>query len=172
MLVDDRTTGTLKSSHFGQWRLVTDQVMGGRSSGELAPDQYLGHGCLRMRGRVSTEDNGGFVQLALDLTNGKQLDVSGYTGLELEVAGNGERYNLHLRTSELWLPWQSYRAEFVAGPEWREIRIPFGKFEAYRTRSGFNPAKLIRIGIVAIGRPFDADLCVGRVFFYKDARSD
>lgn len=172
MLIDDRTTGTLQSSHSGQWRLVTDQVMGGRSSGELIPDHYLGHNCLRMRGSVSTENNGGFVQLALNLAEGDEFDASRYTGLSMKVAGNGEQYNLHLRTSELWLPWQSYRADFIAEPKWREIRVPFSDFKPYRTRSRLNPAKLVRIGLVAIGRQFDADLCVGSVAFYQDESGD
>ena len=172
VLIDDRSTGTLQASNAGYWRLVTDQVMGGRSSGELVPDHYQGKSCLRMRGAVSTANNGGFVQLALDLAGGSRFDASGYDGLELEVAGNGERYNLHLRTSNLWLPWQSYRASFVAGPQWRKIRIPFSGFEAYRTTTRFRADHLIRVGLVAIGRDFEADLCFAGLYFYKDDIAD
>ena len=168
VLIDDRGTGTLQSSHAGDWRLVTDQVMGGRSSGELVPDQYLEKSCLRMRGQVSTANNGGFVQMALDLAGDRQFDASAYDGIELVVAGNNERYNIHLRTSNLWLPWQSYRASFVAEPQWRTIRVPFSDFEAYRTSGRFRPEHLIRIGLVAIGREFEADLCFGGLLFYRN----
>lgn len=168
MIIDDRSTGTLQSTHAGEWRLITDQVMGGRSSGVLVMEQYQGRNCLRMRGSVSTENNGGFVQIALDLAGGKSMDASNFTGVVLEVKGNGERYNVHLRTSELWLPWQSYRAEFTADSRWRKIRLPFREFEPYKTRNRLDPTKLVRVGVVAIGREFDADLCVGSIALYKN----
>ena len=168
MIIDNRSTGTLQSSHAGEWRLITDQVMGGRSSGEVVMDQYLRRNCLRMRGSVSTANNGGFIQIALDLAAGRAFDASDFTGLVLEVMGNGEQYNVHLRTSQLWLPWQSYRSSFIADSKWREIRLPFSAFEPYKTGKRLDTAKLVRIGVVAIGREFDADLCVGRLAFYKD----
>ena len=170
-VIDDRSSRTLKSSHAGEWRLVTDQVMGGRSSGELVPNFYLGKHCLRMRGQVSTANNGGFVQLALDLSDGKPYDASSYAGVELDVAGNGELYNVHLRTSNLWLPWQAYRASFQARPEWQTVRIPFAAFKVYRTTSELRTDKLVRIGLVAIGREFGADLCVAALSFYRDDES-
>jgi len=167
MLIDDRSSGSLRSSLDSEWRLVSDRVMGGLSSGELAPARFMGRDCLRMRGAVTTANNGGFVQMALDLA-GKGFDASAYTGVLLQVAGNGEHYNVHLRTSDLQLPWQSYRAGFVAEPQWHELRFPFIDFEAYRTGSGFRPDRLVRIGLVAIGREFNAELCVARTAFYSD----
>ena len=170
-LIDDRSSGTLQSSNAGEWRLVTDQVMGGVSSGSMSLDSYRGRDCIRMRGSVSTENNGGFLQIVLDLADGDRFDASAYQGVLLQVAGNGERYNLHLRTSDLWLPWQSYRATFVAGSEWSELSIPFAAFEAYRTRRDLKPERLIRIGLVAIGREFDADLCLAMLRFYRNDES-
>ncbi|MGB5454955.1 MAG: CIA30 family protein [Gammaproteobacteria bacterium] len=172
VLIDDRSTGTLQSSNAGEWRLITDQVMGGRSSGVVLLDQYLGRHCLRMRGSVSTANNGGFLQIALDVGESKGIDASMFDGLVLEVAGNGEHYNVHLRTSELWLPWQSYRSDFITRSQWREIRLPFSEFEPYKTKKRFNPGKLVRIGVVAIGRQFDADLCLGKIAFYNDDSGD
>lgn len=149
------------------WRLVSDQVMGGRSDGTLEWSHLNGRDCLRMRGTVTTENNGGFLQMARDLAGGNVFDASDYTGVLLEVAGNGERYNLHLRTDGLWFPWQSYRQSFVAQPEWREIRLPFSEITAYRTDKVFRPEKLVRVGLVAIGRNFEADLCLSRFSFYR-----
>jgi len=167
LIIDDRGSGNLNSSLGTQWRLVTDQVMGGVSSGDLAQDRYKGRNCLRMRGDVSTDNNGGFVQIALDLTNNdKSFDASAYTGVELSVSGNNERYNIHFRTTDLWLPWQSYRFSFVATPEWQTIRIPFANIEAYRTTTKFHQDKLKRIGLVGIGRDFKADLCMESIKFY------
>lgn len=166
-IIDDRSTGTLHASRGGEWRLVTDEVMGGRSTGELQLDRYKARDCLRLHGSVTTANNGGFVQMALELAGGKRFDASEYAGVVLQVAGNGERYNLHLRTSDLWLPWQSYRASFVAEPGWREVRIPFTGLEAYRTGKDFRSSRLVRVGLVAIGREFEADLCVGTLRFYR-----
>jgi len=39
-IIDDRRSGNLKSNLGIEWRLVTDQVMGGISSGKLTLDIY------------------------------------------------------------------------------------------------------------------------------------
>lgn len=167
-IIDDRRGHTLEATGGQSWRLVTDQVMGGVSRGELRPDRVGGRDCLRLTGAVRTANNGGFVQMALDLGGDEALDATGFDGIELEVAGNDEAYNVHLRTRGLWLPWQAYRAEFRAGPEWRRVRLPFAAFAAHGTGRAFRPEALVRIGIVAIGRDFEADLCVARVGFYRE----
>lgn len=170
--IDDRSSDDLTSSLGTQWRLVTDQVMGGVSDGSLTPDSYRGRRCLQLQGSVSTANNGGFVQMALPLAADGSFDASAYTGIELEVAGNSERYNLHLRTTSLWLPWQSYRASFEATPEWTTVRIPFTELEAYRTSRAFRQDRLERIGLVAIGREFQADLCLAAVRLYQAESTD
>lgn len=167
-LIDDRSSGALRASGGSEWRLVTDQVMGGRSTGALQPDRRRGQDCLRLSGSVSTANNGGFVQMSLELAAGEHFDASAYNGLLLQVFGNGESYNLHLRTSDLWLPWQSYRASFVAEPKWHEVRMPFAELEPYRTDRRFRPTRMTRIGLVAIGRKFEASLCLGSMRFYRD----
>jgi Complex I intermediate-associated protein 30 (CIA30) len=166
LIIDDRSSGNLSTNLGTKWRLVTDQVMGGVSNGELNLDDYKSKKCLCMRGNVSTDNNGGFVQIALDLSQGEPFDASAYTGVEFSVAGNNEPYNVHFRTTDLWLPWQSYRFTFKASPEWQTIRIPFASLEAYRTRTKFRQDKLKRIGLVGIGRDFKADLCVASIKFY------
>lgn len=166
LIIDDRTSGSLGANLGTQWRLVTDQVMGGVSIGDVTLDNYKGKDCLRMRGDVSTDNNGGFVQIALDLTKDEPFDASAYAGIELIVSGNNEHYNVHLRTTDLWLPWQSYRFGFIATPDWQTIRVPFANIEAYRTTTKFHKDKLKRIGLVGIGRDFKADLCVASIKFY------
>ena len=166
IIIDDRRTGSISSNLGEEWRLVTDQVMGGVSIGSLSLDKYLGRDCLRMKGQVSTQNNGGFLQIALDLMDDKNFDASGYDGIILEIAGNNEKYNLHFRTDNLWLPWQSYRSSFVARNEWSSVKIPFKQIIPHRTSSTFRKDKIKRIGLVAIGRNFEADLCVGLVKLY------
>ena len=168
LIIDDRSSGDLKSNLGVEWRLFTDTVMGGVSRGELSLDRYKGKGCLRMRGDVSTENNGGFVQIALDLDETGAFDASLYDGVELQVAGNNESYNIHFRTSGLWFPWQSYRFGFDATDDWQTVRIPFAELEAYKTDQVFKPNKLKRIGLVGIGRDFQADLCLASVKYYAE----
>ena len=167
LIIDDRTSNSYRSNLGTEWKLVTDQVMGGVSNGELTLSNYNNRNCLRMRGNVSTENNGGFVQMALPLSEGDDFDATHYTGVEVEVAGNNEPYNIHIRTSGLWLPWQSYRFTFQATNDWQTLRFPFHAITPYKTSKTFQRNRLIRIGLVGIGRDFKADLCVATVKFYK-----
>ncbi|MFZ4604530.1 MAG: CIA30 family protein, partial [Caulobacterales bacterium] len=99
---------------------------------------------------------------------GGAFDGSELAGMEFDVAGNGETYGCHLRTTDTLRPWQSYRHSFVAGPAWTKIRLPFAGFEGHRIDIAFDARKLRRIGLVAIGRAFEADLSVSRLVFYRD----
>lgn len=167
-IIDDRSSGDYRSTLGTRWRLVTDGVMGGDSTGELLTDTVNGRHCLRLRGDVRLENNGGFVQAALDLPEDAAFDASAWSGLLLDVYGNGEQYNLHLRTGDVWLPWQSYRASFAAQPGWQQVRLPFTGFTAYRIGAELDLKLLERIGIVAIGRAFKVDLCVANVALYRE----
>lgn len=151
-----------------RWELIADRVMGGVSSGAVSRETLSGRPALRMRGDVSLGNNGGFVQVALDLApDGSAVDAGGWTGIEIDVLGNGERYNLHLRTADVVRPWQSYRATFTATPEWRTARLPFVDFEPHRLDAPFDPTRLRRLGVVAIGRAFHADVAIGGLRFHR-----
>ena len=169
LIIDDRRTGDYRSSSGTSWRLITDGVMGGVSNGRLAPDTVDNRPCLRLRGEVRLENSGGFVQAALDITPQTASAAQEYKGILLEVHGNAEQYNVHLRTSDIRLPWQAYRATFQAPAGWHTVRLPFAEFSGYRIRSPLETRRLERIGIVAIGRAFAADLCVARLALYRDA---
>jgi hypothetical protein len=168
LIIDDRSSVGPVSRLGTQWRLVTDDVMGGLSRGTLTIDEYKGKNCLRMRGDVNTENNGGFVQIALPLSQKGSFDASAYAGIEIEVAGNDETYNIHFRTASLWFPWQSYRYSFIASPDWQTYRIPFAGLTKYRTFQDFSKDEIIRIGLVAIGRDFKADVCLATIKFYSN----
>jgi hypothetical protein len=150
-----------------QWRLVTDSVMGGMSRGTLTEELKGDRLVARMRGIVSTENNGGFVQIAMDLDQEDGfLDARAYQGVSIDVCGNGEGYGVHLRTTALTRPQQSYRQGFFASAEWQPICLPFAQFEPHRVDAPLDIAQLRRIGLVAIGRAFVADLAVARLGFY------
>ena len=61
---------------------------------------------------------------------------------------------------------QSSRGSFRAGPEWREIKVPFSAFMPYRIDVPLDLHKLRRLGIVAIGSTMTAELCVAEISFY------
>ena len=166
LLIDDRGTDNLDSTLGPAWRMATDGVMGGVSSGTMTRDTIAGHDCLRMQGDVRLENNGGFIQLVLSMQGTAATDASGYTGIMMDVYGNDEAYNLHLRTDDLWLPWQSYRATFQAPAHWQTVQLPFSDFTPYKTSKTLDLGELERIGVVAIGRAFRADVCVARLGFY------
>jgi Complex I intermediate-associated protein 30 (CIA30) len=148
------------------WRLVTDTVMGGVSRGILTRETIAGRGAIRMRGAVSTENNGGFIQIAFDLdTDGGFVDASAFTAIAVDVFGNDEAYGAHLRTTAMTRPQQSYRQGFVATSQWQTIRLPFALFAPHRIDAPLDVFRLRRVGLVAIGRAFDADLAVARLAF-------
>ena len=168
MLIDDFGGEGLISRLGTRWRVVSDQVMGGISKGSVGYDIIDGRRCLRLTGDVSVENNGGFIQAALDLApSGAILDASHYTGVRLAVQGNGEQYSVHLRTPDNTRPWQSYRAHFTAGAEWETIDVPFDAFTPHRLEAPLDLMRLRRIGLVAIGRAFHADLGVAELRLYR-----
>ena len=164
-LIDDRASGSAVSTLGPSWRFFSDGVMGGVSSGSLRIDTMQGRSALCLRGQVRLENNGGFVQMALDLPEGPP--AAQWRGVELDVLGNGRRYGLHLRTTAMSLPWQAWRAPFEAPPTWQRLRLPFEAFQPHRTGGTLSAAELRRIGLVAIGEAFDAELCVARVALYR-----
>jgi hypothetical protein len=168
-MIDDRSSGNLHASIGTDWRVVTDTVMGGVSSGSLVPTKVAGRPCLRLGGAVSLENNGGFVQASLDLSPAGTLDARDFHGIELDVYGNGEHYNLHLRTLDTRIVWQSYRASFMAEPCWHTVRLPFTEFRPYRIDQPLDLQCLRRLGVVAIGRTMQANLCIARIVLYRKA---
>jgi hypothetical protein len=126
MLIDDFTDESLVSKLGTQWRGVSDQVMGGISEASISHGVIDGRHNLRMAGDVRLENDGGFIQAALDLApSGDTIDASGFTGVRIIVRGNGEKYSVHLRTPDNVRPWQSYRAHFTAGSDWETMDLPF-----------------------------------------------
>jgi hypothetical protein len=167
-LIDDFSDPELLSPLGTQWRGVSDKVMGGISEASIARTVIAGRAAIHISGDVRLENNGGFIQAALDLAqSGGVLDASAYTGLRLTARGNDQRYSVHLRTPDNRRPWQSYRAHFHARPNWETVDLPFQEFEPYRVETPLNTSRLRRIGLVAIGRAFQADFAVSEISLYR-----
>ena len=166
-IIDDLSNPHPQSALGTSWRFVSDTVMGGISSGSISREDVDGRKALRLTGNVSLENNGGFVQMVLQLNSkNDNIDPSGYKGIELLVRGNNEPYSLHLRTLDLERPWQSYRQKFIAKDKWAVIKLAFNNFEQYRTEKKLDLSKLRRLGVVAIGKEFSADISVAGISFY------
>jgi len=166
MILEQGCGPGLLAANGQHWRCVSDQVMGGVSAGRLERCTLAGERALRLTGAVRLDNNGGFLQMALPLAEpGARLDASGYSGLRLRVRGNEMPYNLHLRSADMTAVWQSWRASFTADAAWQDIILPFAAFQPHRTDLPVNPARLTRLGLVAIGREMQADLALARLEF-------
>jgi hypothetical protein len=164
MMLDDGTGTGFESSVGTYWKGVDDRVMGGISKAELRRDEIDGVHCLRLTGDVRLENNGGFLQMALDISvNGESIDASMFSGLQFIARGKRQRYSVHLRTDDVERSWQSYRAQFDVGDDWNEVSLPFTEFRAHRISCPLNLSRLRRLGFVAIGRAFHADLAIARL---------
>lgn len=167
LLIDDFSTSAA-DYNGAAWRFFADTVMGGRSQGGASRVSVDNQRAMRLTGKVSLENNGGFIQTALALNkDNKPLDASAYKGVRITVKGNGERYAIHLRTSHTWLPWQYYGASFPTTDTWTTIDLPFSGFEPASLRRQLDTSRLTSIGIVAIKKAFDADVSVARVELYR-----
>lgn len=167
-IIDDLSRDAPLASIGTSWQLFTDQVMGGVSSGTMTREVVAGRLAIRMRGDVRLENNGGFIQMGLDLAPGSgTADASGWVGIELDFYGDDAEYGMHLRTSDLARPWQSYRQSFRALPNWQTARLLFSGFSLHRTEIPLDLRRLRRVGLAAIGRAFSADLAIGGIRFFQ-----
>jgi hypothetical protein len=121
-----------------------------------------------LTGNVSLENNGGFIQVALELDNrNRSFNADGYRGIRLWVKGNGKDYYVHLRSRETRLPWQYYSAAFETSAEWTKVELSFDDFKGQNLSAELNTRSLSRMAIVAAKRAFQAEVFVGRIEFYK-----
>ena len=109
------------------------------------------------------DDRDGTPRVYMALKKNAAADFSA----ELKISGNGEAYDLRLRTDQLTRAWQSFRTDFVAAPDWQSIRFPFDGMIPHRTEAAFDPARLRRVGVLGIGREFRAEVAVAAVRFYR-----
>ncbi len=149
-----------------EWNFITDQVMGGVSTGKFIVEKVDGLICYKMTGNVSTKNNGGFIQIRAKLI--PEISSKDYDGVYIKVYGNEKNYNLHLRTGLTLAPWQYYSYTFPTTKNWSEIKAPFTEFK----KSNFYQPKSIlgqnikSIGLVAGFDDFKSDICLSEIGFY------
>ena len=166
VVADEMVMENFESNPEQRWSYVSDQVMGGVSTGQVVYAQQGDVSYAHMTGSVSTENNGGFIQLRSNVSKGTADQA---VGVILRVRGVPQKYYVHLRTRGTVLPWQYYQASFDIGEHWQTIRLPLSDFE----RSGkwlgaaINPSSIRSIGVVAFGRDHTADIQISEVGFYN-----
>ena len=143
------------SVFFQKWEYISDKVMGGISEGkaEIINGEDL---FLRLSGNVSTENNGGFIQVR----STKEISSNNFSGIKLKVRGNPSYYYVHVRTNSLLFPWQYYSGEFSVDNNWSYVEIYFKDFKKsnFYQSSTFSSSEIKSIGFVAFGKDFEAKL--------------
>jgi monofunctional biosynthetic peptidoglycan transglycosylase len=137
-----------------RWIVVTDTVMGGRSSGAwgIGPEQTA-----VFRGRLQIGPYGGFVSARCAP---RHFDLTGYEGIAVRVRGDGRTYRLRLRHEERFES-IAYQAIFTAPPgdNWTTVRLPFREFVAAHHGSilpdaaPLDPAEIRQIGVMIADAP-------------------
>jgi NADH dehydrogenase [ubiquinone] 1 alpha subcomplex assembly factor 1 len=127
-------------SNPGDWFVVDDGVMGGRSRGSVALSEE-GHGIFQ--GTVSLENNGGFSSIR---TRMEELDTNDYSAFRIRLKGDGKNYQFRVRSrlNER----HSYQFEFPTTGEWQEVTVPFDKmiptFRGMRLNLPNYPGEVLR----------------------------
>ena len=166
--VEDFDPDSTRAKAALQWELVTDEVMGGTSTGEIEMIKHDKRNCMHITGTVTVGKRAGFIQARTTLNKKVAFDVSGYDGVYLKVKGNGQKYAVHIRNHKTWLHWQHYKATFQTNEKWQDIKIPFKDLTPYKLKHKFDRKKLKTIAIVAADQEMQADIYVSEIGFYED----
>lgn len=156
---------TFDNDPASRWVFFADTLMGGVSMGDATFDSDASGSFVRLKGEVSTENNGGFIQVRRKLSS-KLPDST--KGIRLKVRGNGEVYYVHLRTQGTRLPWQYYQAQFESTGDWIDVQLPLTAFSpsGQFLRNIPHADTITSIGIVAFGKDHTALIDAREVEWY------
>lgn len=143
-------------SYYEKSEFISDEVMGGKSTGDIKVISNKDENFIRLKGTVSTENNGGFIQFRSNYN----FTDNEYKGIKITARGKVSDYYIHIRTNFLFLPWQYYSGKFEVDNEWKEIEILFSDFKKsnFYQPSNFDSSEIKSIGFVAYGKDFEAEL--------------
>ena len=116
-----------KNSNIYSWRIVDDNVMGGRSSSSISVNKD-GFGVFN--GTISLENNGGFSSVRHVF---KALKVNNQNKIFLKIKGDGKDYQLRIKDNSR--NYYSYIKTFSTNGAWQEIEIPLKEmYPSFRGR--------------------------------------
>ena len=147
-----------------KWLFISDQVMGGVSSGKVEFISINNSLHARMTGNVSTKNKGGFIQVRRKLEN---LNLEDSKFIEIIAKGNNQNYFIHLRTSGTFLPWQYYKISFKVFNNFKTFKLPINEFKRSSVflSKNINPKNITSIGIVAFGKDHTVDISIKEINF-------
>jgi hypothetical protein len=151
------------------WKFITDNVMGGKSTGKMVFITQDKKPSLHMTGSVSSKKKNNFIQVrrpANPAPKKKYFNASDYDGLKLKVKGNSQTYAIHFKTSSTLFPWQHYEATFKTQGIWEEIFIPFKDFKPKSLKRAIKTSKLKTMAIVAANPNMKVDITIDEIAFY------
>lgn len=130
------------------WLTINDDVMGGVSKGRI---ELLQSQMLLFKGYLSLDHNGGFVSVRRQLI---PAALAGYRGIMLRVKGDGQAYQLRVRTDDQY-DGIAYRSVFSTyANQWLTLTQPFSLFRAsFRgrilpTAPILDPAQIRQLGFL------------------------
>lgn len=120
-----------QSALEGIWGAVDDVVMGGVSSSGISWVE----GNALFAGVVSTANSGGFASVRTRNFE-PALDLAAYTGLQLRVKGDGNRYKFLIRDQSQW-DGVAYAYSFdTVADTWLTVEVPFAEMvPVFRART-------------------------------------
>ena len=167
ILIQEAVGNTIFKDNFEnpkKWQFISDQVMGGLSSGKVEFFNDKNDLYARLTGNVSTENKGGFIQVRRKL---EKLNLEGSKFIEIIAKGNNQNYFIHLRTSGTFLPWQYYQISFRVLNNFKTFKLPINEFKrsSIFLSKNINPKNIISIGVVAFGKDHTADIYIKEINF-------
>ena len=167
ILTQEAVGNTIFKDNFDnqkKWQFISDQVMGGVSSGKVEFLNDNNNLYARLTGNVSTKNKGGFIQIRRKF---EKLNLEGIKFIEIIAKGNNQNYFIHLRTTGTFLPWQYYQISFKVLNNFKTFKLPINEFKRSSVflSKNINPKNITSIGIVAFGRDHFADIHIKEIKF-------
>lgn len=141
------------------WGALDDIVMGGVSESGIR----LGNEAAIFSGNVSTANSGGFASVRTRNFD-PILDLSNYTGIDLRVKGDGNRYKFILRNETNWDSiCYCYSFDTVANIEFT-VRIPFAELipvfraKTLKDATPFDPGQITSFQLMLSKFEYDGNL--------------
>ena len=185
LLIDDFARS--QSAVGTEWEGFTDRVMGGRSEMSVTVVPDGDDRVLRMRGRVSLENNGGFIQVRVPLADRGAFDAREYEGVAVELrVRNAGSYYVHMRTAQNLAPWTYFAQQIPStlAADSRDdgrqdddqhndgrliVQLPFEGFESELMFGSPRPnlRRVRSLALVAASDNFEADIELSRIWLYR-----
>lgn len=137
-----------KKGNEQSWQVITDNVMGGLSSGKVELTQKG----IKISGMQSLENNGGFVSLKSPFA---LYDLSDYKTMKIRYRSKGIQFGLTLEVDQrFYKPY--YKINLAKEPKgWTEVEFAISNFKEYQlgeftgdTISNKLLEDIIRIGFI------------------------